>query len=263
MDPIKKALALQKIRSLTSDETDYNIWTIRITCTHEYNKYVSDLNSCCQGDFDDPMIDFLDGFNLYKFPKILCYRETSRGGKEHYHIRVCTKSWKTRKSLYDNVQNQFPFLKGNGSISTQLVQLIDNDSVDAQEKLQMEHPSATRIQKSISYVCKEHHRVYCRGYTLEALAVFEEIGSKWKDLSKLPIYKRITIDKQITDKDNGLCVVKRVIDWYRENKKDLPTMHNLQKVLTNIKINVDKKFQIHYLMQNVEFYDTLDFNLQY
>lgn len=243
MDTPAQAQYIATIKAMTLDERDKNIWSLRITCTPAYTQLI--LLAPTNSGFDYPMTQFLTDLNCIKFPKILCYRETAITGKEHYHLRIASTVWKTRKSLYDIVKKHFPMLKGNGAIGTQRVQEADTPN-----------PSS-RVQKSISYVCKDHHRVYTRGYPPETLAVFEKIGAAWQDNSKLPAYKRIIIDKGITDQHHGGVVVRHVLNWYKENKRDLPTPHALQKVLTNIKLHVDKQFHRQYLLQNVEFYDTL------
>jgi len=253
MDPIQKALALKHVHNIVKAEVWNNIWTFRLTCIPEFIKEaLLYVEAKSHDDFDDLIVSWLEEFDHTKFPYILCYRETaSSTGKYHYHIRVCSTIWKTRKSICDTVQKRFPYMKGSRALGCQVVHLANPDNIFVKSSL----PS---VLKSVSYVCKDGLHVYSRGYTPESLAVFEKIGSSWKDTSKLPIYKRIAIEKQIKAETKGHVVVRLALNWYAENKRDLPTTHHFQQCLTNIKLHVDKKFKLAYLEKNSEFYDSLN-----
>ena len=237
---------LSLVKWLTMDEAPLNIWTLRFTITDDY---IKKTNFESNYKIDQPIIDYLGTLNKTNFPKILCYREHSKGGKDHYHMRIGSLIWKTRKSLFDSIHKNFPFAKGNKVFSTKAVRVLG--------------VTKSSLEKSITYISKDGNLVFQRGYSSENLEKFQAIGAQWTDESKLPIFKRVIMRNAITNKTTGDAVVSHVLDFYKDEGKDYPTYFNLTKILSNIKLAVDTEYRRKYLEGGARFYDDLMHNLQY
>lgn len=241
---------LNKVKFMIMDEYDLNIWTIRFTITNDYRQMIN--NDLAEPNLHSPIIEYLLTLKEPTFPKIICYFETSKSGKEHYHIRVGTSRWKTRKSIFDGIHKQFPFTKngkqkGNAVFSTKAV------LVNGLKK--------SSLEKSITYVSKDKCLVYSRGYTKEAMTTFQDIGASWIDIKKLPIYEQIIHQFNITGNTIGKHVCRAVLDYYKSEGRDPPTFFNLTKTLQNIKLKVDSSYRDEYLMRGGQFYDNLQASL--
>ena len=239
--------SLNKVKFLTMDENDLNVWTLRITVNEAYEKYLS--REWPQATPDAPIIKYLEEMDYKIFPKILCYRETSKKHVAHYHIRIGSTRWKTRKSLFDSIHKSFPFMKGQKCFSTKAVRVNGKKT--------------SSLEKSITYISKERIRIYTRGYTQEALELFELIGSEWLDVTKMPIYKQIIHRYSITSEHHGHTVCAAVLAYYDDEGKGYPTYYNLTKILSNIKLEVDPKYRKAYLMGGAQLYDDMMHNLTY
>lgn len=238
--------SLNLVKFLTMDESDLNIWTLRITVTKAYTEY---CESQSFSDCDKPIIEFLQQKDKNIFPKILCYREESKKHKIHYHLRIGSTRWKTRKSLFDSIHKSFPFMKGQKCFTTKAV--IVNGK------------KTSNLEKSITYISKERLRIFTRGYSPENLDKFETIGSEWLDVKKLPIFKQIVHRFGITSSTNGATVCANVLDYYKDEGRDLPSYFNLTKILSNIKLEVDSEYKKLYLMRGAQLYDDMMHNLKY
>lgn len=244
---------INMIKYLIQDEQHLNVWTIRFTITEDYKKICPSPEPLVLNggpwNRDVPIKAYLSNLNESLFPKILCYLETSKAGKLHYHIRIGTSIWKTRKSIFDSLHKKFPFAKGNKIFSTKAVRVNGENKSSA--------------EKSITYISKEKTLIFSRGYDGEAIAKFETVGSMWCDIKKMPIYKQIIHQKSITQQTQGHVVVRAVLDYYKSEGRDSPTFFNLQKTLTNIKLTVDPDYREAYLMRGASFYDNLEHSLIY
>lgn len=237
---------LNTVKFLTMDESDLNIWTLRITVTKAYTEY---LEKESIEDPDQPIIHYLGKKNEQMFPKILCYREKSKSNKIHYHLRIGSTVWKTRKSLFDSIHKTFPFMKGQKCFTTKAVRVNGKKT--------------SNLEKSITYISKERLRIFTRGYSSEDLDTFENIGAQWLDISKLPIFKQIIHRFGITAHTNGSVVCSNVLAYYKDEGKDFPTYFTLTKLLSNIKLDVDPEYRKKYLMRGAQFYDDMMHNLTY
>ena len=238
------------VKYMLADEQHLNIWTIRFTVTEDYNKMINnDPGTEGPPDPNSPIIKYFSNKCPKLFPKILFYLEVSKQGKKHYHIRIGTSIWKTRKSIFDSIHKFFPFAKGNKIFSTKAVRV--NGVLKSSP------------EKSITYISKDKNLIFSRGYSGEAIAKFEVVGSMWIDIKKLPIFKQIIHQKSITQQTPGHVVVRAVLDYYKDEGRDAPTYFNLQKTLTNIKLNVDPDYREAYLMRGANFYDNLEHSLGY
>lgn len=238
--------SLNSVKFLTMDESNLNIWTLRITVTKAYTEY---LEKESLENPDQPIIQYLGKKNEQMFPKILCYREESKSHKIHYHIRIGSTHWKTRKSLFDSIHKSFPFMKGQKCFTTKAVRVNGKKT--------------SNLEKSITYISKERLRIFTRGYSAENLEKFETIGSEWLDVKKLPIFKQIIHRFSITATTNGSTVCSNVLAYYQDEGKDYPTYFNLTKILSNIKLDVDPEYRKQYLMRGAQLYDDMMHNLTY
>lgn len=246
--------SLIRVKYLTMDESDLNIWTLRITVTDDYRNYLdvmghvpSVIRDYCDDRIDVPIVKYLSELPRDAFPKILCYREVSKTGKEHYHLRIGSTRWKTRKSLFDSIHKSFPFMKGQKCFSTKAVRV--------------QGKKTSSLEKSITYISKDKRRVFVQGYSSENLAEFEKIGSEWLDSKKMTIFEQIIHRYRITDKTNGNSVCRHVLDFYKDEGKGYPTFYNLQKTLANIKLSVDQDYRTKYLMRGANYYDNMAYEL--
>jgi len=235
--------SLNRVKYMTMDEAELNIWTIRITVTDDYKRY-ADIS---HNDIDGPIVKYLGEKNSELFPKILCYRETSKNSKVHYHIRIGTTTWKTRPSLFQSIHKSFPFMKGQKCFSTKAVRVNGKKT--------------SSLEKSITYISKDKLRVFVRGYSDESLAEFEKIGSQWLDSKKMTIFEQIIYRYRITDKTSGKAVCRHVLDFYKDEGKGYPTYYNLTKTLANIKLSVDQDYRTKYLMRGAHYYDNMAYEL--
>lgn len=232
------------LKMMTMDEADLNIWTLRFTITKDYIN-LQDLSTNIK--LDTPIQTYLENLNKTLFPKIICYRETSKGNKMHYHIRIGTSIWKQRKSLFDSIHKAFPFAKGNKIFSTKIVRLNG--------------VTKSHLEKSLTYIAKEHNHIFSRGYSAEVLYKIQTIGSQWEDESKLPIYKKIILRHSLCEKSTGNNVVHSVLAFYKNEGRDYPTYFALTKILSNIKLELDAGYRLKYLMRGSRFYDNMEYEL--
>lgn len=235
---------LNKVKYLTLDEASLNIWTLRITVTEDYRKYMADTSIT---DVDAPIIEYLARKDVKMFPKILCYREESKQKKIHYHMRIGSTHWKTRKSLFDSIHKSFPFMKGQKCFTTKAVRVNGKTS--------------SHLEKSITYISKERYRTFTRGYSTGDLDKFEQIGSSWADISKMPIFKQIVHMYGIKQSTSGSTVCANVLSYYNDAGRESPTYFTLTKLLSNIKLEVDPEYKKQYLMRGAQFYDDMMHNL--
>ena len=235
---------LNLVKYMTLDEAELNIWTLRITVTKDYTDYMADRSI---KDVDAPIIEYLESLGKTIFPKILCYREESKSGKIHYHIRIGSTRWKTRKSLFDSIHKSFPFMKGQKCFSTKAVRVNGKKT--------------SNLEKSITYISKERHRTFTRGYSTGDLDKFETIGSTWADMKKMPIFKQIIQRYDIRQSTGGTTVCMNVLNWYESEGRDAPTYFTLTKLLSNIKLEVDPEYRNLYLMRGAQYYDDMMHNL--
>lgn len=232
------------LKMMTMDEINLNIWTLRFTITKDYIN-LQDVSKNIQ--LDTPIITYLEKLNKKLFPKIICYRETSKGNKMHYHIRIGTLIWKQRKSLFDSIHRTFPFAKGNKIFSTKMVRVNG--------------VTKSHLEKSLTYIAKEQTRIFTRGYSAEVLGKIEDIGSQWEDESKLPIYKKVILRHSLSEKSTGSHVVHSVLAFYQNEGRDYPTYFALTKILSNIKLELDAGYRQKYLMRGARFYDNMEYDL--
>ena len=233
------------IKMMTMDEGNLNIWTIRFTITKDYIN-LQDMSKNVK--LDTPIQTYLEKLNKKQFPKIICYRETSKGNKMHYHIRIGTLIWKQRKSLFDSIHKTFPFAKGNKIFSTKMVRVNG--------------VTKSHLEKSLTYIAKEQNHIFSRGYSAEVLAKIENTGSQWEDESKLPIYKKIILRHSLCDRNTGSQVCQSVLEYYKNEGRDYPTYFMLTKILSNIKLELDAGYRQKYLMRGAHFYDNMEYDLQ-
>lgn len=238
--------SLNLVKFLTLDESDLNIWTLRITVTKAYMEYIAERSFT---GLNAPIIEYLESLAKTIFPKILCYREESKNQKVHYHIRIGSTRWKTRKSLFDSIHKSFPFMKGQKCFATKAVRVNGKKT--------------SSLEKSITYISKERHRTFSRGYSLENLDKFETIGSEWLDMKKMPIFKQIIHRYEIKKSTKGSTVCANVLSYYKDEGKDSPSYFTLTKLLSNIKLEVDPEYRNLYLMRGAQYYDDMMHNLQF
>ncbi len=238
---------LNIVKFMLMDESDLNIWTLRFTKTGDYIKLTKNPNS------NSPIIEYLLNLKESQFPKIVCYLETSKTGKEHYHMRIGSTIWQTRKSLFDSIHKKFPYLKDNAKKKGNAV--FSTKAVRVKGKL------TSSLEKSITYISKDKNLIYSRGYSQEALEKFQEIGSAWIDIKKLPIFEQIIHQHSIDASTPGKHVCRAILDYYKSEGRDPPTYFNLTKCLSNIKLKVDSHYRELYLMRGAQFYDNLKDNL--
>lgn len=222
---------LWNVESIVSHEKCYNIWTMRLT--------PAILNGT---DPTDHVIKMYSDLPESKFPKIIVTKEMKKDSP-HFHIRLCCVGWSTRKSLADYVTTWFPDQRGNKLYSTKRVYIRGK--------------SFSSVVKSITYVMKEGDVVYSRGYPDEQLDLFHRVGSSWKDIKSLPIYKKIIELYNINVSSTGKYVATSIIEYYEKEHKDIPSRKSIQRIMFLIKWNVSTTFRQTYIMHAANEYDNV------
>lgn len=226
---------LWKVQGIVDKEKCFNVWTLRITPDGRVpDDWVGEYHP------RDVIVDMFNALPPAKFPKILVCQEMKKK-IPHFHVRLCCVGWSTRKSLADFVTSYFPDQKGNSLYSTKRVYVAGK--------------SFSCLVKSITYVSKEGDVIYSRGYPDEELDLFHLVGSRWKDLKSLPIYKKIIHIYNIDDATLGKKVVTNILEYYDKEHKDIPSWKCIERLLFLIKYHVDSDFRVSYLNRNAYHYD--------
>lgn len=219
-----------KLAYLVEQERKYNIWTIRLT------PYPLD-------NIDEKIVFMFDDLPAAKFPRYVVFKEKSRSGKLHYHIRICCTGWATRKSLSDWIPKHFPNQSGNALFST--------------KKVLLKGKEFSSLSKSLTYIAKDCDCLTARGYSQEDLTLMMEIGNNIKSHSSAPIYKKIIRINQIHKNTSGTVVTKNILEYYEKENKDIPSYHQLTKILHLIKYAVDPAYRSAYADAAARHYDVL------
>ena len=221
---------LTQLSYLVEPERKYNIWTIRLT------PYPLD-------NIDEKVVFMFDDLPDSKFPRYVVFKEKSRSGKLHYHVRICCTGWATRKSLSDWIPKHFPNQSGNALFST--------------KKVLIKGKEFSSLRKSFTYIAKDCDCLTARGYSQEDIALMIDIGSKWKLDSSAPIYKKIIRINNIHSNTSGHVVTKNILQYYEKENKPIPSYHQLTKILHLIKYAVDPAYRTCYADAAARHYDNL------
>lgn len=220
---------LAKLKKIVEPEKSFNIWTLRLTpIPHE--------------KIDDEVEGLFRNLSQTKFPRIILYKE--KGKRLHYHARVCATTWATRKSIHDLITSAFPGQSGNTLFST--------------KKVFVRGKEYSSLTKSVTYIAKETDVIYTRGYKDEEIYLFEKIGSEWREIANESLHLKIIRTYNIDCTKSGSSVVNNILEYYEQNKKDIPTNQQLCKLLHNIKYKVSAQYRKHYHDRASSFYDNLD-----
>lgn len=229
-----------------------HIWTIRLSPSKRtYKNCPVGLNKDRSYTRDEWIEKMFNSLGVV-CPMYVVYGESSGkspahlfGHKiDHYHARIAHENWGTAANLYKWIKKWFPDEGGNALFATKKVWVQGKGyGIDARAK-------------SLTYVCKDKHRLKIRNYPLKIIELAEKIGSSWKTSKKSdPIYKQVITLNSIHERTHGILVVRHVLSFYEKANKPPPTYYQLTRILHNIKYAVSPAYREMFSQKAISFYD--------
>lgn len=204
-------------------EKQFNIWTLRFTFS---TLFIKEYEVCMQKMFED-----IGSKKQIKY--CLVFREYSKKGVLHYHIRIVT-TYKTPAMLRDYIKSFFPSsAKGNKFFSTHKV-WVDGILFDQS------------LCHSTNYIAKEGHIVFSFGYSTKEIKSLILESRKYNDRLKMPMHEKIIQLYDIRDPDQ---IAQAVIDHYCSIEKIPPKMHVVSEIIRKILFKISPAYRKLYLQK--------------